>query len=292
MRKFIGGAVLVCGLVVWEALNYWSVLDSVFARLDRSGPTGKLVVAVVTARGITFILTLVALAFVIEGIREIRKQRKSETNHNSALPIGPAYHTTIAPVISPVFENKPVATIAPLVRPPISKVEPPKHRVCYMGPPQIVNLKSTGYDFDIKYTQETANETGIQGVIVIFRNDSDIQKVRTIHGATAQLKFFDKNNKEIGSGVSGAYWLKDYNSPEFDLIPGGNAGRLLVLIRNGSKFAIPYEQGRSMHVEEFKSCPVYIEVNILDWERKKVCPVTISVKLEGRILKAETEHVS
>jgi hypothetical protein len=135
--------------------------------------------------------------------------------------------------------------------------------------------------------------------VVTFRNNADLNQVMPVHNAQAFLRFFGKDSKEIGEGVSGACWLDDEgNHPMFDLIPGGPSGSLLILMTDGASFAAPYRRiastnwGQSFVTEStnFEQLPPYIEVSILDsWRKKVFRSITICLAYENGELRVSTE---
>jgi hypothetical protein len=134
---------------------------------------------------------------------------------------------------------------------------------------------------------------------VKFRNNAALNEVESVHNAQAFLRFFGRDSKEIGEGVSGPCWLTDEgNFPTFDLIPGGPSGTLLLLMSDGRYFRAPYRRTQYTHwgyalvtdFEKIETLPASVEVSILDSSRKMVLPsITICLTLENGELRATTE---
>jgi hypothetical protein len=202
-------------------------------------------------------------------------------------------------VVAPTFNNLVGQMVPEQKSPPESKhVAPPEpsHNVSYLGP-KIVNLLPQRYRSE-DHVFITPQRTKFQGAVVTFRNNAELNRVRTVR-AQAFLRFFGKDSKEIGEGVSGACWLtEEGNFPGFELIPGGPSGTLLTLMTDGKHFVVPYRrtvnahwgQGHVADSTNFDQLPPYIEVSILDSSRKKVLPsITISLAFENGELRVSTE---
>src|SRR5262249_39441289 len=141
--------------------------------------------------------------------------------------------------------------------------------------------------------------TTFRGVVVKFRNNASLNEVESVYNAKAFLRFFGRDSREIGEGVSGACWLTDEgNYPILNLTPGGPAGKLLILMTDGKRFITPYKRivnthwGQAFVTEstDFDELPPYVEVSILDSSRKMVLPsITICLTFENGELRAATE---
>jgi hypothetical protein len=211
-----------------------------------------------------------------------------------------APHIVVAPTFAPLFQNT-VGENAPEPEKSSSPVKPKSvettHNISYLGV-KVVNLVSQYYRSE-DHLFITPKQTAFQGAALKFRNNAELNQVRSVRNARSFLRFFGKDSKEIGEGVADACWLTDEgNFPFFDLIPGGLSGTLLSLMTDGKRFIVPHRRAMNTgwghacvtDFTNFEELPPYIEVSILDSGRRKVLPsITICLAFENGELHATTE---
>lgn len=72
MRKLIGGLV-VCGVAgIWEALNYWHLIDFLITKLRGEGSAGMFLADVITSPVLRLVLILVGIGIAVKGLMEHR----------------------------------------------------------------------------------------------------------------------------------------------------------------------------------------------------------------------------
>lgn len=215
MRKFVGGAVVVVAIIIWQALSFWSVLDPVLEKLRQSGSAGRLVAGIVTYPALTFILLLVCLVLIVQGIKEIRESR-------SALPRAVPSSSPMAP-IEVRAESNPSQSMSGIkfeqhlhgLHPtpalsPVPKEPEPTPNIRCLGPTSLkLRMGMDGLGFYEQYGEHDA-------AIVCFRNEtSTSKKVAAVRNVRAAIAFFDKTGQEMGTGIAEACWLGDFRSLDF-----------------------------------------------------------------------------
>jgi hypothetical protein len=287
------GAISVVVILSLQAIEHWTVVDAVLVGLRGTGPVGTFIANLLLNRVVPLAIAIAAIYLVFEGRKEHSEpalsgptsqvENKNENNPKQELnqsgihiPINITSHA-LAPSI-PASIPAP----APKRKPNIVLLEP---RVVFLD---FVPDRSGG-DFI-----ESREETHLKAVLALFRNNVGID-VQSVGHATVNLRFFAADGKtEIGDGVSGVVWLEN-NQDQFDLIPGGSTGKVIVLTMKDGKLMVPwkrYTQGSWMGgglVDEITTLPIlpkFVEVNLLNGNHQLVHQGYIDLAMTSDGLKA------
>jgi hypothetical protein len=89
------GLFLLLAAAIWEALNHWSLLDSVITKLRSEGPTGTFMADLMVSPLLRLVLIIGGLGFVVKGYLETRKTKARATpveidELSSRYPVPPA----------------------------------------------------------------------------------------------------------------------------------------------------------------------------------------------------------
>lgn len=156
-------------------------------------------------------------------------------NANPTINNSPTF--TNAPVFAPQFVIPvPTPTIHPV--PTTSSGAP---NIVFLGA-AFVKISYSGPGFSDRtdgmhsFSEVQGKSNGdMIGLVARFRNEAIFGQDVKLVNARAQVKLFDANNQEIGTGFSSALWM-GHSSDTFPLIPNGVGGSVLVY-RGSSKSA-------------------------------------------------------
>jgi hypothetical protein len=109
------------------------------------------------------------------------------------------------------------------------------------------------------------------------------KKIKPIYGARGQLKVFDSAGAEIGHGLSRAAWL-GHSGDLVDLIPGGDAQCMILLLQDEGTLTVPSKARRSTGGGDIVSDrflhperpPAAIEISLLDSDDQLVIRPVLS----------------
>ena len=143
------------------------------------------------------------------------------------------------------------------------------HNVVFLGA-RVVNFIFGGYQGASFH--ETSEKTDTVGIVACFRNEAVYgKKIESVRSARAQLKFFDAQGTEIGTGFSRAFWLGEkIDLVDFD--PGGPGRCVIAIVSSPDKTTIPYKRriptgwGDTLKDEflDLEKFPHTVEISILD----------------------------
>jgi hypothetical protein len=118
-------------------------------------------------------------------------------------------------------------------------------------------------------------------VVAYFRNEAIYGKtVKPIYEARAHLKLFDASGAEIGNGISRAFWL-GHTHDTVDLVPNGESGCVMLLLRDGGKISIPAKTRHTTSsgydtvgesYQDLSEPPFRIEISLLGAEHQPLSP--------------------
>jgi hypothetical protein len=182
-----------------------------------------------------------------------------------------------------VYVNQPAPVVTP-APPRVESAEKSKPNVVFLGA-RSVNLGFySGGEGSLEFEETKDTKNRLAGIVACFRNDPIYGKpVKSVHGAKAHLKFIDANNAEIGTGVSAPCWLNT-RWDTFDLIPGGNGGCVLVLLKVKDRgYSTPWKRRENTFSGDFirdqhfdlDALPHRIEVNLLGPDDQLLLPPII-----------------
>lgn len=234
------------------------------------------------------------ILFFVHRRREAKKQEPEKpTTVEVKDSFNPKFVQTANPTTN-VYVNHP-ATLPASAPVRAEKENRSKHNVKLLGA-KTVNLKVYGGTPTAGALgfQETNEAKGFYiGVVACFRNEPVYEKhVKSADDTKAHLKFLDANGAEIGVGVSRPCWL-DSQDDTFDLVPGGKAGCVLVLLNINGEYSTPWKHrerewnGDLMRDEHFElqALPHRIELSLLDDNDQLLLPaVTLEITSVNGVL--------
>jgi hypothetical protein len=103
----------------------------------------------------------------------------------------------------------------------------------------VANVARDLSSFHESSVHERARDADIESVVACFRNEGLFGRtVKPIRSVKANLKLFDANHAEIGTGLSRAFWLgRIYDV--VDLVPGEDSQCVILLVRDRGKMTVP-----------------------------------------------------
>jgi len=121
------------------------------------------------------------------------------------------------------------------------------------------------------------------GLVARFRNEAVYgREVAPVRGVRAQLKLYDKNDQEIGTGFSAALWMGQADDA-FDLIPNGSGGSVLVCWGDQTKADVSWKirnevgliRDKDLSLDEY---PKWVVVTIMDSNHQPLLePVVLGI---------------
>lgn len=116
-------------------------------------------------------------------------------------------------------------------------------------------------------------------LVACFRNEDN--QGSTAYEVKAYLRFMNANKTEIGTGVSGPYWLA--RSSELLNFPPDESGCVLILLKIGNKFSTPwaerivFRRRRGIMPREFSfvDLPHLVEIRLRDAGKRLLLPEPI-----------------
>ena len=180
-----------------------------------------------------------------------------------------------------VSETKPTAT-------PRKQTEEDFHNVQFIGA-RTTKLEWGGDTGGVLWNENVGESGDIYAVVACFRNEARYgSDIRPINDARAYLRLFADTGRELGTGFSGALWLGN-RSDTYDLIPGGQAGCVIVIFGTSNEPRVPWKTRRPSWPgdicdddTELEELPSIAEVSILDFKhRPLIPPVTLKIKKDG-----------
>ena len=210
MREFIGGLIVLLGVIVWQALEYFGTLSPALKALEQSGRTGKLIASVAQSRLTIVILLLVAISLFFRGIKELR-----EINRKQVLPLTPAPVPVPLSVnqtqnASPHIENRVyVGTGSPSATIEQNEKERPASITFVQARPVLLHVDQ----FGVWHEASTNLDRARSGIVAQFRNNPSKQGQQAAKAASVSARLvFKSPDLEEKLHINHGAWLGHYEN--------------------------------------------------------------------------------
>jgi hypothetical protein len=286
-RAGLAGAIAVVVILFFQAIEHWTVVDSVLAGLRSEGPSGKFMVDILTSRLLPLVMAITAIILVLEGRKEKNEPLTLPPASLPAVPApaqsesNPSQSMNQTGVKVETHFHGGVPAPAPSPRPPIRKEPEPTPNIRCLGPTHLkLRLGMDGLGFYETYGEH-------QSAVVCFRNETSVQKkVAAVKNVRASISFFAKAGDEMGTGIAEACWLGDFRS--IDFIVEQSHCMIAVAVINGKIVSpyirrIPSRWGDHCVTDfyEFDESPARIEIRLIKGSDLLLPPNVFDCSVEG-----------
>jgi hypothetical protein len=171
-RAGLVGAIAVVVILFFQAIEHWTVVDSVLAGLRAEGSSGKFIVDILTSRLLPLVMAIAAIILVLEGRKE---KNEALTLSPGALPpvpapANPSQSMNQTGVKVETHFHGSVPAPAPAPHPPIREEAEPTPNIRCLGPTHLkIRLGMDGLGFYETYGEH-------HSAVVCFRNETSVQK--------------------------------------------------------------------------------------------------------------------